>query len=289
LYAELEAKLARLKGTDAACVFGSGYLANAGIIPVLAGEGDLLLVDALSHSCLWAGARLSRATVLTFRHNDVVHARELLAAQRAAHGRALIVTDRVFSMDGDLAPVAALATLARDYDAWLMTDDAHGLGVVAAGDARAELQMGTLSKTLGSYGGYLCASQPVVDLMRTRARTLIYSTGLPPASVAAASAALDVVAADPELAARPLQKAQSFTRALNLPLAQSPIVPIVLQDEILALEAQAVLEREGFLVAAIRPPTVSKGTARLRLAFAAGHPDTEIARLARVIRERVLS
>jgi 8-amino-7-oxononanoate synthase len=289
LYAELEAKLARLKGTDAACVFGSGYLANAGIIPVLAGEGDLLLVDALSHSCLWAGARLSRATVLTFRHNDVVHARELLAAQRAAHGGALIVTDRVFSMDGDLAPVAALATLARDYDAWLMTDDAHGLGVVAAGDARAELQMGTLSKTLGSYGGYLCASQPVVDLMRTRARTLIYSTGLPPASVAAASAALDVVAADPELAARPLQKAQSFTRALNLPLAQSPIVPIVLQDEILALEAQAVLEREGFLVAAIRPPTVPKGTARLRLAFAAGHPDTEIARLARVIRERVLS
>jgi 8-amino-7-oxononanoate synthase len=170
-----------------------------------------------------------------------------------------------------------------------MTDDAHGLGVVVAGDARAELQMGTLSKTLGSYGGYLCASQPVVDLMRTRARTLIYSTGLPPASVAAASAALDVVAADPELAARPLQKAQSFTRALNLPLAQSPIVPIVLQDEILALEAQAVLEREGFLVAAIRPPTVPKGTARLRLAFAAGHPDTEIARLARVIRERVLS
>jgi 8-amino-7-oxononanoate synthase len=289
LYAALEDRLARLKGSDAACVFGSGYLANAGIIPVLAGENDLVLVDELAHSCLWAGARLSRGGVATFRHNDVTHARELLAAQRGAHGHALIVTDRVFSMDGDLAPVAALATLAAEHDAWLMTDDAHGLGVVAGGEVHAELQMGTLSKALGSYGGYLCASAPVIDLMRTRARTLIYSTGLPPASVAAAIAALDVIAADPALAARPLAKAQAFTRALNLPLAQSPIVPLILHDEIVSLEAQAILEREGFLVTAIRPPTVPKGTARLRLAFTAGHPDAEIARLAEIIRERILS
>jgi 8-amino-7-oxononanoate synthase len=288
LYAALEERLARLKSSDAACVFGSGYLANAGIIPVLAGERDLVLVDELAHSCLWAGARLSRGTVMTFRHNDVTHARELLAAQRAGHDHALIVTDRVFSMDGDVAPVAALAALASAHDAWLMTDDAHGLGVVAADDVHAALQMGTLSKALGSYGGYLCASTPVIDLMRTRARTLIYSTGLPPASVAAAIAALDVIAADPALAARPLAKAQAFTRALNLPLAQSPIVPLILHDEIVALEAQAILEREGFLVTAIRPPTVPKGTARLRLAFTAGHPDAEIMRLAGIIRERIL-
>lgn len=288
LYAELEAKLARLKGTEAAVVFGSGYLANAGIVPVLAGAGDLVLVDALAHSCLWAGAQLSRATVLTFRHNDVGHVRELLGAQRAAHGHALILTDRVFSMDGDRAPLGDLAALARDHDAWLMSDDAHGLAVVDD-DNPADLKMGTLSKALGSYGGYLCASAPVIDLMRTRARTLVYSTGLPPASVAAASAALDAIAADPALAARPLAKARAFTRALDLPAAQSPIVPLVLGEAAAALTAQAALEAEGFLAAAIRPPTVPAGTARLRFAFTAGHPDEEIARLARVVREKVLA
>ncbi|MEI9888835.1 MAG: aminotransferase class I/II-fold pyridoxal phosphate-dependent enzyme [Rhizomicrobium sp.] len=288
VYAELEARLAHLKGTEAACVFGSGYLANAGIVPVLAGEGDLLLVDALSHACLWAGAQLSRATVLTFRHNDVAHAAELLAAQRARHRHALIVTDRVFSMDGDLAPLAELSALARAHDAWLMSDDAHGLAVVL-GDNPADLKMGTLSKTLGSYGGYVCASQAVIDLIKSRARTLIYSTGLPPASAAAALAALDVIADDPALAAKPLAKAQAFTRAANLPAAQSPIVPLVLGDAQAALAASQALEREGFLVVAIRPPTVPAGTARLRFAFAAGHDDEDIARLARAVRERVLS
>ena len=290
LYAELETRLARLKGTQAACVFGSGYLANAGIVPVIVGEGDLLLVDALAHSCLWAGAQLSRATVLTFRHNDVAHAAQLLHLHRARHEHALIVTDHVFSMDGDLAPLGELSALARKHDAWLMTDDAHGLGVVAHDAAgAADLQMGTLSKALGSYGGYVCASRPVIDLIETRARTLIYSTGLPPGSVAAAIAALDVIAGDPALAARPLAKAQAFTRALNLPLAQSPIVPVLLGDAVAALKAQGVLEREGFLVTAIRPPTVPAGTARLRFAFTAGHPDNEVARLAHLVREQILS
>ncbi|HXC57407.1 MAG TPA: aminotransferase class I/II-fold pyridoxal phosphate-dependent enzyme [Rhizomicrobium sp.] len=288
LYAELEARLAALKGTEAACVFGSGYLANAGIVPVLVGEGDLLLVDALSHACLWAGARLSRATVSTFRHNDVAHAAELLAAQRGAHRHALIVTDRVFSMDGDLAPLAELSALAHAHDAWLMSDDAHGLAVVPGGNP-ADIQMGTLSKALGSYGGYVCASRPVIDLIATRARTLIYSTGLPPASVAAALAALAVIADAPALAARPLAKAQRFARALDLAPAQSPIVPLVLGDAAAALAASQRLEREGFLVAAIRPPTVPPGTARLRFAFTAGHPDAEIARLMRVVQESILA
>lgn len=288
LHAALEARLARLKGTQAACVFGSGYLANAGIVPALVGEGDLLLVDELAHSCLWAGARLSRARVETFRHNDAGHTEELLRGHRGAHARAMIVTDTVFSMDGDLAPVADLSALARDHDAWLMTDDAHGFAVVEP-EARAELQMGTLSKALGSYGGYLCASRTAIDLIKTRARTLIYSTALPPASVAAAIAALDVIAAAPTLAARPLANAQAFTRLANLPLAQSPIVPIVLGSEARALAASALLEDEGFLVTAIRPPTVPAGTARLRLAFSAGHPQGEIARLARVLRARVLA
>jgi 8-amino-7-oxononanoate synthase len=297
LYTELEAKLAALKQTEAACVFGSGYLANAGIIPALIGENDLLLIDELSHACLWAGAQLSRGYVIQFRHNDVPHLSELLETNRKIFEHALIVTDGVFSMDGDLAPLHELAALAEKHDAWLMSDDAHGLGVIGSGrgssfasgtKANVDLQMGTLSKALGSYGGYLCASQPVIDLVKTRARTLIYSTGLPPASVAAAIAALDVIASDPDLAARPLAKAQSFTRATNLPLAQSPIVAIVLGDEVKALQASQILETEGFLAVAIRPPTVPAGTARLRLAFTAAHADDDIARLAALVRERIL-
>ena len=294
LYDELEERLARLKGTEAACIFGSGYLANAGIIPVLAGKDDLVLADALSHACLWAGAQLSHARVEVFRHNDMARLGALLESHRAAHGRALIVTDGVFSMDGDLAPLEELRALADRHDAWLMTDDAHGLGVLNGGGGsgakvKPDIQMGTLSKALGSYGGYVCASRAVIDLIKTRARTLIYSTALPPASIAAALAALDVIAADPALAAGAVQKAQSFTRALNLPLAQSPIVPILLGDPLTALNASQMLEEEGFLVIAIRPPTVPDGTARLRLAFTAAHPDQEVARLAKIIRERVLA
>src|ERR1041385_4225219 len=217
LYAELEARLARIKQTEAAVVFGSGYLANAGIIPVLIGRDGLVLVDELSHACIYAGAQLSRGRMLPFRHNDVAHARELLAAHRADHDRALIVTDGVFSMDGDLAPLAELLALANEHDAWLMSDDAHGLGVVGGGRGSSftgntrmpvPLQMGTLSKAVGAYGGYLCASAPVIELMRNRARTLIYSTGLPPAMVAAAIAALDIIEREPGYAALPVHKAK---------------------------------------------------------------------------------
>jgi 8-amino-7-oxononanoate synthase len=289
LFEQLEARLAAHKHADAACLFGSGYLANAGIIPVIAGEGDLLLVDELAHSCLWAGARLSRANVVTFRHNDVDHARELLERERARHSHVLLVAETVYSMDGDVAPLAELADLAKDFDAWLMTDDAHGLGV--ADDlprAGVDLQMGTLSKALASYGGYVCASRPVIDLIKTRARTLIYSTGLAPSTAAAALAALDIVETDPALVRRPLAKARAFTRACDLPLAQSAIVPIILGDETTALEAQQLLERGGLLAIAIRPPTVPAGTARLRLAFTAQHPDDEIARLADIVRTRIM-
>lgn len=298
LFGELEARLARLKGAEAACIFGSGYLANAGIIPALMGAGDLIIADELSHSCLWAGANLSAAHVEIFRHNDVEHARALLEAHRDRHDHALIVTDGVFSMDGDLAPLHELGALAHGFDAWLMSDDAHGLGVIGGGrgssftrdeKAPVDLQMGTLSKALGSYGGYLCASQSVIDFIKTRARTLIYSTGLPPANVAAAIAALDVIEADPEFAGLALAKARRFTRACSLADAQSPIVPILMGDAALALEAQAILEREGFLAVAIRPPTVPPGTARLRLAFCAGHSDEDIARLAALVRENILS
>ncbi len=154
--------------------------------------------------------------------------------------------------------------------------------------ADVPLQMGTLSKALGGYGGYLCASAPVIDLIRNRARSLIYSTGLPPATVAAAIAALDVIEHDPAYAALPVAKAQAFARAARLPEPESPIVPLVLGGAQAALDASRLLEDHGFLVAAIRPPTVPEGTARLRFTFTAQHPDAEIERLAEVVRERIL-
>jgi 8-amino-7-oxononanoate synthase len=298
LYAQLESRLAQFKRTEAACVFGSGYLANAGIIPVLIGENGLVLVDELSHACIYAGAHLSRGKVMTFHHNDLAHARELLAAHRFEHDHALIVTDGVFSMDGDLAPLPELLALANQYDTWLMSDDAHGIGVVGGGRGSSfagnthipvPLQMGTLSKALGSYGGYLCASEPVIELMRNRARTLIYSTGLPPACVGAAIAALDLIEREPAYAAMPVQKANAFTKRAGLPDAQSPIVPIVIGDEEATMAASRYLEDEGYLVVAIRPPTVPPGTARLRVTFTAQHPDDAIERLADIVRDKILA
>ena len=297
LYDDLEIRLARLKGTEAACVFGSGYLANTGIIPALVGPGDLIIADELSHACIHAGAKLSGADTYLYRHADIDHAAALLAAQRGGKKRALIATDGVFSMDGDLAPLGALSQLAHRFDAWLLSDDAHGIGVLgggrgstfASGPVDVPLQMGTLSKAIGAYGGYLCASRAVINLMRTRARTFIYSTGLPPPVIAAAIAALDLIEREPAYAAEPLRKARLFTRALGLPDARSAIVPVIVGAADAALRASELLRDEGFLVVAIRPPTVPAGTARLRFAFTAQHPDAEIERLADVVRRSVLS
>ncbi|RAI44305.1 8-amino-7-oxononanoate synthase [Rhodoplanes roseus] len=297
LYGELEERLARLKGAEAACVFGSGYLTNTGVIPALAGADDMIVIDELAHACLFAGARMSGAAVHVFRHNDLAHAEELLAAHRGGHRHALVLTDGVFSMDGDLAPLPALGRLAKAQDAWLMADDAHGIGVLAGGrgstyafdePADVPLQMGTLSKAIGGYGGYLCASRSVVDLMKSRARTLVYSTGLPPPVVAAAIAAIDLIEADPGMAEGPVAKARLFARRVGLPDPQSPIVPVVVGESEAALAASRMLAEAGYLVVAIRPPTVPPGTARLRLTFTPAHSDEDIERLADLIRDRIL-
>ncbi len=294
LYADLEARLARIKGTEAACVFGSGYLANIGIIPAFAGRDDLILLDELGHACMHAGARLSRATTLTFAHNDSEACRRLLAAERARHRHCLVLTEGVFSMDGDLAPLPALAALAREFDAWLMVDDAHGFGVLGGGRGSAAhwgdgvhipLQMGTLSKAAGAYGGYLCAARPVIELLNNRARSFVYSTGLPPSVVASAIAALDIIERDAALTEAPVLKAKVFTSLLGLPPAESCIVPVILGDADRALAASESLLEAGFLVTAIRPPTVPEGTARLRFTFSAAHRDEDITRLARCLED----
>jgi 8-amino-7-oxononanoate synthase len=298
MFRDLELRLARLKGAEDACVFGSGYLANMGIIPTLLGPGDLVLADELSHSCILAGSDISKADTFIFRHNDLDHVAALLAEHRAGHLRAMIVTDGVFSMDGDMAPVSALADLAEEYDAWLMTDDAHGVGVVGDGRGsthalgaagRVPLQMGTLSKAIGGYGGYLCADKTVIDLMKTRSRTFIYSTGLAPAAAAAAIAAIDVIETEPDYVALPLAKASLFAKLAGLPAPESCIVPIVLGDPARTLAASKLLDDAGYIVTAIRPPTVPPGTARLRFTFTAGHNDVDVQRLADLVVTRILA
>ena len=276
LYAPLEAQLARMKGQEAALVFGSGYLANLGTLTALMGEGDLILADKLAHACILDGARLSGATLKRFRHNDVAHAEALLTG-RGEYRNLLIVTEHIFSMDGDRAPLTELQALAQRYDGWLMVDDAHGL--FDAPPIAADIWMGTLSKAAGAYGGYVTAGRAVIDWLLTNARPFVFSTGLPPATCASALAALQIAEREPERRSRPLQLARRLTDALGLPAAESAIVPIILGDSARALDAAAKLRAYGMQIIAIRPPTVPPNSARLRITFTAAHSDAEVDQL----------
>lgn len=285
LYEQLEATLAAYKGTEAACVFGSGYLANIGIIPALVGKNDLIVADRLAHACMLDAARLSDASFFRFAHNNLNHLRTLLEQNRADFQNCLILTETIFSMDGDAAPLEDLAALATEFDCWLMTDDAHGLGLLhPAWSNPVPLRMGTLSKSAGSYGGYLCASATVIDYVKSTCRSLIYSTGLPPATVAASIAALEVMRDEPGLGKKALANAQVFCEAAGLAPSPSAIVPVLIGEADDALTAAALLEEKGFLVAAIRPPTVPEHTARLRVAFSALHEEKDILALAAIVK-----
>lgn len=314
-YAPLEAKLAAVKNTQAALVFGSGYLANLGIIPALVGPGDAVFADKLAHACMLDGARLSGAKLIRFAHNDMAHLQALLVRHRGEFRHALIATEHVFSMDGDVASLAGISALAHTYDAWSMVDDAHGLGlpVIPASDLRSpaepyatlnnaqasgggsrhkagmtpiiDIWMGTLSKAAGGYGGYVCASQAVIDLLVNRARSMVFSTGLPPAVCASALAALEVMEAEPERGERALAQARCVAEALGLPPAQSTILPVVLGSPERALQAAEFLRQRGLLVVAIRPPTVPPGTARLRLAFSSQHTQAQVEQLIAALKE----
>ncbi|MEE2933779.1 MAG: aminotransferase class I/II-fold pyridoxal phosphate-dependent enzyme [Pseudomonadota bacterium] len=293
LYAKLEAKLANFKGSEDAIVFGSGYLTNLGAIPCLVGRDDLIIADELCHACLYAGAHLSRSTFKTFHHNDVNQLTAILEISRSQYPKCMILVDGVYSMDGDRAPVKEIASLAEKYDAWLLIDDAHGLGVVAEGKGSSyvdgnripvPLQMGTLSKAIGGYGGYLCASKPVIDFIKTRARSFIYTTGLPPATLAAAIASLELISTDKELVKKPMMHAKLFSNTLGLSEPESCIVPVILGSAEKALEASSALENEGYIVTPIRPPTVAEGTSRLRITFTAEHKEADVRQLANLLR-----
>ena len=292
LYEQLESLLANIKGTEAALVFGSGYLANLGVPPVIAGRNDLIVADELSHASMRAGIRASTADSVFFRHNDILDCRAILKQKRHKYKNCLLMTEGVFSMDGDLAPLADLCNLAEEFDSIILTDDAHGFGVMGEGRGsaaelgvsdRIPLQMGTLSKSVGVYGGFICASRAVIDLLVNRGRSLIYATGLPPSVVAAAVASLKIIQTNKKLTNLPILNARRFARRLGLPDADSPIIPIITKTSKKALESSQKLMDEGFLVTAIRPPTVPEGTARLRFTFSAQHRKEEIDRLAATV------
>ena len=281
LNSALEARLAALKGTEGARVFGSGFLANLGTIPALVGKGDTIVMDELAHACMHGGARLSGAEIRLFQHNDAADAARQM---RGAGGQVLLLTETVFSMDGDAAPLAELGALAEAAGAWLMTDDAHGLGITEQ-DNPAQIQMGTLSKAVGGYGGYVCGPAALMDLLTSRARSFVYTTGLPPSVLAAAITALDIIQAEPERAEKARRHAALFCARMGLPAPESVIVPIIIGPEEEAMRVSAALLERGYLVTAIRPPTVPAGTARLRVTFATGHEEADVRAFAGALRD----
>ncbi len=290
IHETLEARLAALKGCPAALVGGSGYAVNLGLIPALAGRSDTVLLDRLAHASLVDGAVLSRANLCRFRHNDLEHLESLLAALPAA-GRKLVVTESVFSMDGDLAPLPELAAVADRYGAMTLVDEAHATGIFGPGGAgrvvesgladRITVSMGTLSKALGSFGGFAAGSVILRDWLVNRARPFIYSTALPPSAVGAALGALDLLRDEPERGAVLLQRAAFFRARLaeaGFPDSgsRSQIVPVLVGDNACALRLAARLRDAGVLVVAIRPPTVPAGTARLRFAVTLAHSEADL-------------
>jgi 8-amino-7-oxononanoate synthase len=295
IHRRLEEQLAEFKGTSACVVFGSGYLANTGVVSALAREGDVVFSDALNHASIVDGCRLSRAETFVYEHCDLEH---LEWGLQEADGRgSLIVTDGVFSMDGDVAPLQEIVELAQRYDARVMVDDAHGVGSLgpegrgAVADAGVEdevdVVIGTLGKALGSYGAYACCDRTMAKYLVNTARSLIFSTALPPPAVAGAIAALELLVEQPER----VLKLQRNARLLKEALAEegvrteseTQILPIVVGDARAALAASERLLERGIFAQAIRPPTVPDGTSRLRLAVMASHSASELKPAAREI------
>jgi glycine C-acetyltransferase len=301
LHRRLEERLAAFKGTQSALLFGSGYLANAGVIPALACKDEIVFSDELNHASIIDGCRLAGAETFVYRHADVEH---LAWGLRNADGRgALIVTDGVFSMDGDVAPLEDIVELARRHDVRVMVDDAHGTGtlgpagrgaVAEAGlDGEVDVIVGTLGKALGSYGAFVACDHALTRYLVNAARPLIFSTGLPPAAAAAAMAALELVQEQPRRVERLADNAATLRDELaregfDVSGSETQIVPLIVGEAGLAVRiCEAALE-QGVFAQAIRPPTVPDGTSRLRLAVMASHTRTELRDAARILAHAAL-
>ncbi len=289
-HARLEEKLAAFEGTEAALLFPTGFAANMGVIAAVVERGDALFSDRLNHASLVDGCRLSKAALTIYDRDNLDGLDEALSATASARRR-LIVTDSVFSMDGDVAPLAELCDLAEAHDAMLLIDEAHATGVfgeqgrgLAERDGvedRMHFRVGTLSKAVGACGGFVSGPQPLIEWLWNRARPQIFSTALPPPVCAAACAAVEIIQSEPWRRTDLLQRAKQFRAAVvaagfkTIPAAVAPIVPILLDDPKSAVRTAAALEEQGFLVGAIRPPSVPPGTSRLRITLTYAH-NTEV-------------
>ncbi len=296
---ELEAEIAAFKGCADAVVFASGYAANVGCIPALVGRDDLILSDELNHASIVDACRLSRAQTRVYGHSDVAAAASLLSAERSKFRRALIVTDGVFSVDGDIARLGELCELAESHEAAVYVDDAHGVGVLGEGgrgtarhlgvDGHASLiQMGTLSKAFGSLGGYVAASNAVVETLRQRSRALIFSHGLPPAVLSAARRSLQILRDEPGLVGVLRDKGSRLRsglreRGLCVSEGETPIVPVIVGEAEAATTLAGECLARGLYAPAIRPPSVPEGTSRTRLAAMATHADEDIDRAVDIV------
>jgi glycine C-acetyltransferase len=296
IHMELEEKIAAFKGVEACVVFQSGFTANAGTVSSLLGKEDFILSDELNHASIIDGARLSRAKIKVFRHKDVAHCEELLKEVEHEPGRKLVITDGVFSMDGDIGPVAALCDLCDKYGAIMMVDDAHASGVLGRNGRgsvdhfhctqRVDVQVGTLSKAIGCLGGYVCGSRDLIDYLYHRARPFLFSTSHPPSVAASCMAAFDLLEQEPERMERLWVNTKYFQEALravgfdiggvSTPKSETPITPIILGDGRKTMDYSRALFEKGVMATGIAFPTVPEGKARIRCIMTSEHTRAQI-------------
>jgi len=292
----LEDKIKDLKKTEACCIFGSGFLANLGTISSLVNNKDLILIDELSHASTFLGAKLSGAEIIKFIHNNTNDLEAKLIKYRNKYNKCLILTEGIFSMDGDLSPQDKISDIKNNYNSILMVDDAHGFGVLGDGSGSnsifkkrpdIDIYIGTLSKAVGSYGGFVCGSKDLIEFIINKCRTQIYTTGLPPSVIAACIKSIDIITKNKELIKKPLTYAKYFCKKLELKEPESPIVPVVIGNEKKTLNLSQTLLKNDLLVSAIRPPTVPINTSRLRIAFNSSHTKGQINKLVKLLKKNI--
>jgi glycine C-acetyltransferase len=304
IHMELEEKIARFKNVEACVVFQSGFTANAGTVSGILGKEDFIVSDELNHASIIDGARLSRAKILVFRHKDIAHAEEQLASIKDQPGRRLLITDGVFSMDGDIGPLPALCELAEKYGAIMMVDDAHASGVLGSNGrgtidhfhmhGRVDVQVGTLSKAIGALGGYVCGSRDLIDYLYHRARPFLFSTSHPPSVAATCIAAFDVLEQEPERMEKLWENTRFWKKELgnlgfniggrNTPASETPITPIIIGDGRLTMEFSRELFKEGVFGTGIAFPTVPEGKARIRTIMTATHTADQLGQALEVLK-----
>ncbi len=303
LHMQLEEKIARFKNVEACVVFQSGFTANAGTVSAVLGKDDFIISDELNHASIIDGCRLSKAKILVFRHKDMAHAEQQLASVQNQPGRKLLITDGVFSMDGDIGPLPELCALAEKYGAIMMVDDAHASGVLGRNGrgtidhfgmhGRVDIQVGTLSKAIGALGGYVCGTRDLIDFLYHRGRPFLFSTSHPPSVAATCIAAFDVLEQEPERIEQ-LWKNTNFLKSelgrlgfniggVNTPKSETPITPIITGEGRLAMEFSRELFKEGVMATGIAFPTVPEGKARIRTIVTATHTQDELEKALEVI------